>query len=41
VVGIATCHRLDDRHYFHVAGEKYISEVGISTGSVSRVLNTC
>ncbi len=27
VVGIATCHRLDDRHYFHVAGEKYISAV--------------
>ena len=27
VVGIATCYRLDDRHYFHVAGEKYISAV--------------
>ena len=27
VVGIATCHRLNDRHYFHVAGEKYISAV--------------
>ena len=27
VVGIATCHRLNDRHYFHVAGEKYISAI--------------
>ena len=27
VVGIATCHRLNDQHYFYVAGEKYISAI--------------